>query len=184
MNRMFTLEALSDMALEGYEPARAKVISDFLGPKGAWRGEPGDGQAADLCIDMHTTTANMGCTLIVDSWCALGLRAAAYVGSRWQEACGEAGVSAEAFPCRILVDEVTQAESTYVCTAARHGLMIEVGPTPQGLLRADVSAFQSIVRRRRRGCAVGGAAVESEQGCALLPCPRRSVSLPPSSRCR
>mmetsp|Transcript_6838 Transcript_6838/g.17991 ORF Transcript_6838/g.17991 Transcript_6838/m.17991 type:complete len:339 (-) Transcript_6838:410-1426(-) len=140
MNRMFTLERLADPTLKGYEPQRAKAISEMLGPKGAWRGEPGDGQAADLCIDMHTTTSNMGCTLIVDRWCALGLHAAAHVCAQWEAACGAAGVSVAAFPCRVLVDDVLQAESTYVCTAARHGLMIEVGPTAQGLLRADCVA--------------------------------------------
>jgi hypothetical protein len=116
----------------------------MLGPKGAWRGEPGDGQAADLCIDMHTTTSNMGCTLIVDRWCALGLHAAAHVCAQWEAACGAAGVSVAAFPCRVLVDDVLQAESTYVCTAARHGLMIEVGPTAQGLLRADCVAATEV----------------------------------------
>ena len=140
LNRMFTLERLSDASLGGHEPSRARAIAADLGPKGAWRGEPGDGQAADLCIDMHTTTANMGCTIIVDSWCKFGLRAAAYAATKWEAACKEAGVSIDRFPYRVLCDEVQQEESTYLCTAGRHGLMIEVGPVAQGLVRADCVA--------------------------------------------
>ena len=42
-NRMFTLERLSDLTQAGHEPSRARAIAADLGPKGAWRGEPGDG---------------------------------------------------------------------------------------------------------------------------------------------
>ena len=51
LNRQFTAEALADIGAPGYEPNRAKVISTSLGP------------TTDLCIALHTTTANMGCAL-------------------------------------------------------------------------------------------------------------------------
>ena len=133
LNRMFSLANLNDITLSGYEANRAKAISAELGPKCAWRGEPGDGLAADLCIDMHTTTANMGCVILVDSYCVLGLRAAAYAQENWAAACAAEGVDPDAFPFRVLVDDdsASQAASGYVCSVARHGCMIEVGPTPQ-----------------------------------------------------
>jgi len=140
MNRMFTAERLARESPRGYEPRRAKEISDALGPKGEWRGAAGDGQAADLVVDLHTTTANMGCTIIVDSWCSFGMRAAAYASGQWDSACRRAGVSSAQYPLRVLTEDFTQAESPYLCSVGRHGLMIEVGPSAQGLLRASCIA--------------------------------------------
>jgi len=76
LNRMFTVAELADISGFGYEPNRAKAIQAELGPKGP-------NAAADMIVDLHTTTANMGCTLIVDEWCPLAIHAAAYVASRW-----------------------------------------------------------------------------------------------------
>ena len=120
----------------GYEAARAREVAAIVG-------------ATDLCVDLHTTTSNMGCTLIVGAWCPAAIRAAAYVSEQWSRAAGDGGGGgatdacggAEGFPVRVLIDEqYSQAECPYLCSVGRHGLEIEVGATPQGLLRADVVA--------------------------------------------
>jgi len=115
-----------------YETTRAREISAKFGPKGA------EAQAADLCIDLHTTTANMGCTLIVGSWCHPALAAASYVAQQWLR--GDDRV-AQSFPLRVLIDpHHSKEDCPYLCSVARHGIEIEVGPCAQGLLRADVAA--------------------------------------------
>ena len=185
LNRLFSAESLAvDPPADSYETERARMISHLLGPKGAWRGEAGDGESADLCIDLHTTTSHMGCTLIIPAYCAPALAAAAYVQQRW-EAGGAEGV-AQAFPLRILIEDwcdqvrahpppcrsarpvgharaarphkpwahshltppppLDQMSSPYLSSAARNGLEVEIGPVPQGLLRADaIGAFERAV---------------------------------------
>ena len=93
LNRMFTAKALANKGSPGgspggssggsslsYEAARGQEIESQYGPKG-------ECAATDLCVDLHTTTSNMGCTIIVDSWCPLAQRTAAYLLSRWDDAC-------------------------------------------------------------------------------------------------
>ena len=128
LNRMFSSEALSDESILGYEARRAKELA-----LGCLRD-------AALNIDLHTTTSNMGCTLIVNTWSALTIRAAAYVAERWAaEPAPPAGVPLA--PLYVMLhDGGTQESSPHVCSAARDGLEIECGPTPQGLVRADVVA--------------------------------------------
>lgn len=53
--------------------------------------------------------AHRGCTIIIDSWCSLGLRVAAYVSDQWEVACTASEISAEEFPLRVLMEEVEQA---------------------------------------------------------------------------
>lgn len=169
LNRMFSRSMLADLNRPGYEPNRAKAIEQALGPKG-------EAAAAEVCIDLHTTTANMGCTIIVCSYCKLALRAAAYVREHWQSACEaespvagggavdalrvylhDGGTQARALQTRRPAAHVArrgiapltgehrrparaQADSPYLCSVARHGITVEVGPTAQGLLRADAVA--------------------------------------------
>lgn len=137
LNRQFATASLAATDAPGYEPRRAKEISAALGPKGAWAGEAGDGVACDVLIDLHTTTANMGCTIIVPDYCAHALACAAYIAGRWADAADVAA----AFPLRVLIEQgFSHADSPYLASVARQGMEIEVGPTPQGLLRADCVA--------------------------------------------
>ena len=135
LNRMFSRECLSDYSLVGYECDRAKAIERQLGPKGA-------SASVDCCIDLHTTTANMGCTLIVNSYSALGLRSAAYVSEHWDDACRAEVAAATAalegqlppspHPLRVYLHDTTQERAPYLSSVAREGITIEVGPTAQG----------------------------------------------------
>ena len=136
LNRMFTKEQLSAPSPTSYEQKRAQEIAGMLGPKGT-------GAAASVCIDLHTTTSNMGCTLIVNTWSPLSIRAAAFVAGEWatESAAAEADGRPPLAPFFVmLADGDTQESSPHVCSVARDGLEIECGPTPQGLVRADVVA--------------------------------------------
>ena len=131
LNRQFSDAALSQPLPEcpSYEAVRAHEIAASFGS--------GGDREADFCIDLHTTTTNMGCTLIVGSWSPAALAAAAYVALHW--ARGDVEV-ARRFPLRVLIDpHYTKAECPYLCSVASHGIEIEVGPCAHGSLRADVS---------------------------------------------
>ena len=134
LNRQFSRSRLGQevKADAPYEVHRARDVVELLGPKGPKA-------LCDMCIDLHTTTANMGCTLIVNSYCALALRVAAYLQSVWEhDVAGSSTPSSH--PLRVYVHDVTQEEAPYLSSVAQAGITIEVGPTPQGLLRSDAVA--------------------------------------------
>ena len=153
LNRMFSAKQMNGGAEKGYEVDRASEISQ--------------NHSCDVCIDMHTTTANMGCTLIVKSWSPLTIRAAAYVMKHWDAECAADAAEYEAAvatscqreqvvgascdsgarqalpstPLYVLLEEGTRESSADLCSlGVDAGFEIECGPTPQGMLRADVIA--------------------------------------------
>jgi succinylglutamate desuccinylase len=146
INRLFSEESLTACGSpKGYEHARAKEVAAVLG-----------GSNTALSIDLHTTTSNMGCTLIVSTYSSICVRAAAYVQQQWAAACeadaaalrarlGGAGGATElpvdTHPLRVLLaDGESQSESSHLCSVVPDGLEIEVGPVPNGLVRADAVA--------------------------------------------
>ena len=68
LNRSFLIKDLSDNSLSHYEANRAKVINAALGPK--------ESPKTDLLIDIHSTTANMGVTVILTKENPLNLQLA------------------------------------------------------------------------------------------------------------
>lgn len=119
LNRRFSAQDLQDIALGTYEEARAQAINAQLGPKG-------DAPKTDFIFDLHTTTSNMGITLVLLSNDPMHLDLVAYIQMQMPE-------------CKIFTYILEQDESNYLCSVARHsGLIIEVGPTPQGVLRPDI----------------------------------------------
>mmetsp|Transcript_5546 Transcript_5546/g.14654 ORF Transcript_5546/g.14654 Transcript_5546/m.14654 type:complete len:333 (+) Transcript_5546:72-1070(+) len=136
LNRMFAAESLSvdsKDAQAGYEAQRAKEIDAAIGSSSANR--------VDLLIDLHTTTTNMGCTLIVGTYSPDALAASAYVAEQWDRSSDADENLIAAFPLRVLIDPLYgQDECPYLCSIARTGIEVEIGPTPQGLLRADAVA--------------------------------------------
>jgi aspartoacylase len=108
------------------EAIRAREINDLLGPKCE-----GEEPCTDLVLDLHTTTSNMGITLIVPEGDTLMTQAAAFVMHRCNAALGEDS-------CRILLHAIAdRSHRPNLSSAARHGFTIEVGPVPQGVLRHD-----------------------------------------------
>jgi len=149
LNREFSADKLL-IGEEGLpltvESLRAREINELLGPK---FGET----STDVVVDLHSTTSNMGITLIVPEGDALMTQAAAYVLHQ----CGpEARILMHALPNRHARPNLS--------SAARHGFTIEVGPVPQGVLRHDAvektnramhSLFEFLERRNQGQDVVG-----------------------------
>lgn len=118
LNRQFSLEDLNNHELCGYEHNRAKSLNALLGPK--------EDPRVDFVIDLHTTTANMGMSLIFNSDDPFVVGMAFYVQQQMPHAT-------------LFYDPVDRLEDNFLTSLGRHnGFLIEVGPIPQGLLRADV----------------------------------------------
>mmetsp|Transcript_24580 Transcript_24580/g.36424 ORF Transcript_24580/g.36424 Transcript_24580/m.36424 type:complete len:520 (+) Transcript_24580:91-1650(+) len=120
-----------------HEAIRAREIETILGPKFTESSSP-NGDAAypdplmDIVIDLHTTTANMGISLIIPEGDALMSAAAAYVLNKCRNEYGYDNVQCcmHALPKR--------QDRMNLSSCGRHGFTIEVGPTPQGVIRHDV----------------------------------------------
>lgn len=118
MNRQFGLDDLNNPELANYEQSRAKAINAQLGPKG-------DAQS-DFIIDLHNTTSNMGPSLILLKSDVFNRQMAAYVKSNMPDAV------------IVLEDQIEMVEHTFLCSIAEQGVIVEVGPQPQSVVRQDV----------------------------------------------
>ena len=120
LNRQFAAKCLNDMSLTNYEQSRAKVINQQLGPKGKPK--------TDLVIDLHNTTSNMGPTLLIPQLGEFYDLLAIYVRHHMPEAV-------------IFLDEDHKPNDDHhlLCTTGRYGVIVEVGPVPQGVLKHRVT---------------------------------------------
>lgn len=118
LNRSFGMSDLEDHSLETYEAKLAKQLNSELGKKGS------DTPNVEFLVDLHTTTANMGLSIVVSNPSRITWRAIAYLCKmqpalkvyRWQG----------------------DIENAFVDSMSPHGFAIEVGAVPQGVLRADL----------------------------------------------
>lgn len=118
LNRQFMQADLVNYSLSNYEQSRAKALNTQLGPKGNAR--------TDLIIDLHNTTSNMGPTLILIKPDDFNKKLGAYVLSKMPEAV-------------VVFEEPTTAEGHhFVASIAEQGVIVEVGPQPQSVIRQDV----------------------------------------------
>ena len=128
LNRQFSHELLhgveeKDGLPETVESLRAKEINEILGPKFA------ETHSTDVVIDLHSTTSNMGLSVIIAEGDSLMAQAAAYVIIK----CG-----GEKNDVRALMHSHPSRESRpNLSSTGRHGFTIEVGPVPQGVIRHD-----------------------------------------------
>ncbi|MGJ8692427.1 MAG: aspartoacylase [Thalassotalea sp.] len=118
LNRQFTANKLADNDLANYEQSRAKAINSQLGPKGNSR--------TDFIIDLHNTTSNMGPTLILIQSDDFNKKLGAYVLQQMPEAIV------------IFEDQKPVEQHYFLCSIAPHGVIIEIGPQPQSVIRQDV----------------------------------------------
>ncbi|KAJ8367278.1 hypothetical protein AAFF_G00323390 [Aldrovandia affinis] len=123
LNRCFTAAILSTPVSDRtpYEIVRAQELNALLGPKGS------DG-AMDLVCDLHNTTANMGLCLISNSDCDW---ICMHIYKHLQ-------TNISSIPVRLLNLYTSPDESSNLASVGKHGLSIEIGPQPHGLVRADV----------------------------------------------
>lgn len=119
LNRQFKTADLANPALTNYEQSRAKAINAQLGPKGAAK--------TDFIIDLHNTTSNMGPCLILTQPGLLYNQLAAYVKMKMPAAV----ISRDE-------DHFAPEDHALLCTVGTYGVIVEVGPQPQSVLRQDV----------------------------------------------
>lgn len=118
LNRQFSLSDLANNELANYEQSRAKAINAQLGPKGDAK--------TDFIIDLHNTTSNMGPTLILLKSDDFNRKMGAYVLS--------------VMPDAVIVyeDQTSMEEHYFLASIAEQGVIVEIGPQPQSVIRQDV----------------------------------------------
>ncbi|MBL1179221.1 MAG: aspartoacylase [Pantanalinema sp. GBBB05] len=116
LNRCFANGDLANPALTSYEDRRAKKIAAQLGPKS----QPN----ADVIIDLHSTTANMGLTILPSSKDPVNLRLAAYLSTLNPLV-------------RICCGVQCNQDAPMLRSLSPLGCTIEVGAIAQGVLNAD-----------------------------------------------
>jgi aspartoacylase len=119
LNRQFKTADLANPLLSNYEQSRAKVINAELGPKGAAK--------TDFVIDLHNTTSNMGACLILTQPGRIYNLLAGYVKLKMPDAV----ISRDE-------DHFAAEDHALLCTVGTFGVIVEVGPQPQSVLRQDV----------------------------------------------
>ena len=118
LNRSFGLSALADNTLDSYEAKLAKELNALLGKKGS------SNPNVDFIVDLHTTTSNMGLSIVVSNESVTTWRAIAYL--------------CQMQPKLKVYRWKGDIENAFVDSIAPHGFAIEVGAVPQGVLRADL----------------------------------------------
>ncbi|XP_007943124.1 N-acyl-aromatic-L-amino acid amidohydrolase (carboxylate-forming) [Orycteropus afer afer] len=123
LNRTFTSSFLTARPTpeDPYEVTRARELNQLLGPKAS-------GLAFDFVVDLHNTTANMGTCLIADS--AHNVFA--------MHLCRHLQLQSPELPCPVFLYQLPGEESYSIDSVAKNGMALELGPQPQGVLRADL----------------------------------------------
>ncbi len=127
LNRQFRIPDLENNQLSNYEQSRAKLINAQIGPKGDAK--------TDFIIDLHNTTSNMGPSLILLQSDAFNLKLAAYVKHHMPEAV------------IIMEDQKPLEDQAYLCSVASQGVIVEVGPQPQSVIRQDIMDWMEQLTR-------------------------------------
>lgn len=121
LNRCFLVEDLSNYSLDSYEANRAKVINQVLGPK--------ENSTTDLIIDVHSTTANMGISIILINDNMFNLQLASFLTTRIPN------VFIYYIPPETYSDN---KDHPFLNSLAKYGFALEVGPIPNGVVRHDI----------------------------------------------
>ncbi|WP_460204231.1 aspartoacylase [Scytonema sp. NUACC21] len=116
LNRCFKSEDLQNLTLSSYEDKQARLTRELLTPKNK--------SQTSMIVDLHSTTANMGLTLILIKRHPLLLQLAAYLSS----------VNPEV---KVLYVE-PNAGNNFLISLSELSFAIEVGPVPQGVLNANL----------------------------------------------
>ncbi|WP_252178751.1 aspartoacylase [Endozoicomonas sp. 4G] len=125
LNRSFTDEILDGDDDSIYEHRRAREINQLLGPKT---------NNDRFIIDLHSTTSNMGMTLIIKEQAAFNLQAASYVQQHMPNV-------------KIILSDRDNQLSRTLNSLSDYAVTVEVGPLPNGVLRHDQFAdTESVIR--------------------------------------
>ncbi len=120
LNRTFITDDLNNPEkIDTYEDKIAKEINQKLGPKGSKKTN------VDFIIDLHSTTSDMGLSIIIDNKSSLTWQLAAYLQHNDKRV-------------KIFRWKGDTKEVSFVNSITKDGFAIEVGPIPQSVLRADL----------------------------------------------
>lgn len=103
-----------------YEVRLAAELNAQFGPKGSQ-------DAVDLVCDLHNTTANMGLCFICDSRDYINMHIFKYIQNKLSPK-----------PVRVIQLDIPLSDVYSLDSLGKHGFAIEVGPQPNGVLRADI----------------------------------------------
>ena len=115
LNRCFAADDIANPFLDSYEEQRAKEIVTQLTPEFS--------SNVDVIVDVHSTTSNMGFTIIPSTRNPLILRLAAYLRSLNPLV-------------RVCLGIQGNQDSSVMRSLSPLGFTLEVGPVPQGVLNA------------------------------------------------
>jgi len=116
LNRCFTNQGLQNSQLSSYEDTRARAIQQIL--------QPPNQPFVDVIVDLHTTTANMGLSLIFSDMHPFLLQLAAYLSS--------------INPLVKVCINQQSRESGFLRSLCELGFVIEVGAVSQNVLNAEL----------------------------------------------
>lgn len=118
LNRCFRQQDLNNAQLSSYEAQRAKQINQWFGTESS--------QPVDVIIDVHSTTANMGLTLILADRHPWSVGLAAYLSMM--------------HPTLKVLDsglgQNSKQDAPYLDSISKFGCTVEVGAVAQGVLNA------------------------------------------------
>ncbi len=121
LNRCFKNSDLLDLQRSSYEASRASALTAFFGSKKQPK--------MDFIIDLHTTTANMGVSLIITNENPFIFKLASFIQSRMDQ-CYIYYVPSKTY--------CADTDHTFMISMAENGLIIEVGPIANGIVRDDI----------------------------------------------
>jgi aspartoacylase len=116
LNRCFTNQGLQNLQLSSYEDRRAKAIQQIL--------QPQNQPFVDVIIDLHSTTANMGLSLIFCDLHPFLLQLGAYLTSINPMV-------------KVFVNQQSR-EGGFLRSLCELGFVIEVGAVAQNILNAEL----------------------------------------------
>ena len=117
LNRCFLRQDLENLTLSSYEARRAREIYQIFSSKNS--------QQSNLIIDMHSTTSNMGLTVICATNHPYNLQLAAHLTSLYPG-------------LKILTPATQDRDSPVLRSLSKFGFTVEVGPVAQGVLDASL----------------------------------------------
>ncbi|XP_076801124.1 aspartoacylase-like [Clavelina lepadiformis] len=127
LNRQFSVENYQDnhTASTPYEVKQAKHLNSLFSDL-----DESSNTSRKLLLDLHNTTANTKCCLILtQNDDVLPFHLAKYIQNKLPQGM-----------CNILM--LPNSMYSHSRTITKYGLGIEVGPQPQGVLRADICSLQ------------------------------------------
>ncbi|MEO1004105.1 MAG: aspartoacylase [Cyanobacteria bacterium J06638_7] len=157
LNRCFAPALLDDPAAKGPDLERAREMLALHGPEGR--------QSCGVVVDLHSTTSAMGNALVVYGRRPADLALAAALQAR--------------LGLPIYLHEADPAQTGFLVERWPCGLVIEVGPVPQGVIQAPICSQTQLALE-----AALAVLADARSGRLRLPtellvhCHRRSLDLP------